>query len=357
METLRITVLHEYGAKNHYTALQYLCNEKKYDINYREFGIAPQIKTIIKKSKRNPTNALISNLFFLFRKTVFCSKKEIIILGIAPLDIRMILLLFILRHDTIFIHNSWPEWKDGNFPKNNSGIAKKIWMYAIKNKVSGFFAVSEKTRNGFLNYFHLNNKYKCEVVYHSVPDDCYANEEIILCKEKTKKILFIGRLVEAKGLRLVKEIASHLKDHTIHIIGDGPDKHLLADYGNIIMHGFISDRVEINSISDQCSFLLQPSLNVKGWQEAFGLTVLESMARGIPVIATKQPGPKEIIRDGQGFIFDEIQYINNAINIIEKLDLDTWKEVSMSAFRRSQDFSKNKLALKWSNLIDESLGR
>ncbi len=49
-------------------------------------------------------------------------------------------------------------------------------------------------------------------------------------------------------------------------------------------------------------------LLVPSWEEAFGRVVVEGMAMGLPVIATSNGGPPEIIRDGQtGFILDPQQ--------------------------------------------------
>lgn len=53
-------------------------------------------------------------------------------------------------------------------------------------------------------------------------------------------------------------------------------------------------------VADAHGVFVQPALF-----EAFGLTVIEAMASGLPVFATRHGGPLEIIRDGQcGFHVD-----------------------------------------------------
>ena len=81
-------------------------------------------------------------------------------------------------------------------------------------------------------------------------------------------------------------------------MGDGPyfaELHSLRDSlrskGDIILAGYRADAARLLGAADLC---VVPSV----WQEAFGLAVLEAMARGKPVIATKVGGIPEIVEDG-----------------------------------------------------------
>jgi glycosyltransferase involved in cell wall biosynthesis len=352
VETLRIIVVHEYGALNHYTALKYFCDNNNYELKFHEFGITPQIKAIIKKNRLKNLRRFFSNLCFLLRRLISNKRNEIIILGVAPLDLRLALLLWIFRNNKVYIHNSWPEWQDGQFPKGNSCVAKKVWTYALKNNIAGFFAVSRKTYREFINYFCFD-KYNSEVVYHSLKQGWLMDEAEIILKEKKRHILFMGRLVKEKGLVNILKIAKACPRYTFHIIGDGPDSYVLKNQKNIIIHGHLSELEKIKEIVDRCSFLLQPSISCKGWKEAFGLTVIEAMSRGIPVIATNQPGPLEIIDNKQGFIFTEETYLSCAIEVIDTLDYETWKKMSLASYNRAKDFTIDKLSEKWGNLLDE----
>jgi glycosyltransferase involved in cell wall biosynthesis len=57
------------------------------------------------------------------------------------------------------------------------------------------------------------------------------------------------------------------------------------------------------------------------WPEPFGLVMVESMAAGTPVIATRRGSTEEIIVDGKtGFLCDHISECIHAIDQIEKLD-------------------------------------
>jgi glycosyltransferase involved in cell wall biosynthesis len=57
---------------------------------------------------------------------------------------------------------------------------------------------------------------------------------------------------------------------------------------------FLGERSDVPTVLAASDLLLAPS-----WKEAFGRTVLEGMASGIPVVATRIGGPAEVIRDGE----------------------------------------------------------
>lgn len=56
---------------------------------------------------------------------------------------------------------------------------------------------------------------------------------------------------------------------------------------------FLGDREDIPAVLRALDLLLVPS-----WEEPFGLSVIEAMAAGVPVVATSCGGPAEIIDDG-----------------------------------------------------------
>ena len=77
-------------------------------------------------------------------------------------------------------------------------------------------------------------------------------------------------------------------------------------------------------IADKKGIFVQPGLF-----EGFGLTVLEAMISGLPVIATKYGGPLEIIQNNKnGFHIDPINK-EESINILENV-VEKFKQVSES---------------------------
>jgi len=88
-------------------------------------------------------------------------------------------------------------------------------------------------------------------------------------------------------------------------------------------------------IADNKGVFVQPGLF-----EGFGLTVLEAMTSGLPVVATKYGGPLEIIENGiNGFHIDpvdEVQSTNMLVDVIKKINEQDgfWKGISDASIKR-----------------------
>ena len=82
--------------------------------------------------------------------------------------------------------------------------------------------------------------------------------------------------------------------------------------------------------------------HVDAWVETFGLTILEAMAFGIPVIVPPVGGPAEIVTDGiEGYLISSYETNNIAEKIKTlSLDKDEWTRLSRNALMRSKDFNE-----------------
>jgi glycosyltransferase involved in cell wall biosynthesis len=111
----------------------------------------------------------------------------------------------------------------------------------------------------------------------------------------------IGRMTEQKGyeylLRAVPEVLSIITQVEFWFIGDGP---LRSDLENISINLgiqkhvlFLGIREDIANLFRKMDLFILPSI-----YEGLPTVVLESMANGVPVIATDVPGTREIIHDG-----------------------------------------------------------
>ena len=127
----------------------------------------------------------------------------------------------------------------------------------------------------------------------------------------TKRILFVGRLMEVKGIDVLIKAFSRLLgderfcDWVLDVVGDGPELDSLTDLSrkmgvdqNIHFHGS-KQRSEIKSFYDQADLFILPSRTTSlGEKEGLGLVILEAMMSGIPVIGTDCGGIKETIEHG-----------------------------------------------------------
>ena len=121
----------------------------------------------------------------------------------------------------------------------------------------------------------------------------------------------IGRLAagKVKGFDLLLAAACLLRetrpDLHVLIVGDGPRRPFLEDVAERL--GILSQVRFVGGVEDIRVPLALMDVFVfpSRWPEAFGLTLIEAMAAGKPVVATRMGAVPELIRDGvDGFLID-----------------------------------------------------
>ena len=116
--------------------------------------------------------------------------------------------------------------------------------------------------------------------------------------EREKKFIFVGQLIERKGIDLlVKAFSEFHKKHSdwsLHVIGSGPLVHLLNAPG-ITVEGFKPPDY-VASIMRQSRFLILPS-----YEEHWGLVVHEATLSGCGLIVSRAVGSSfDLVSDGNG---------------------------------------------------------
>lgn len=126
--------------------------------------------------------------------------------------------------------------------------------------------------------------------------------------QSAARFLFIGRLIEVKGLdTLLDAFADIAPEHPaarLTLVGSGPLENALKAQAESLG---IADRVEFTGHRDDIESLLAAS-NV-GVQcsrlEGLSNTLLESMASGLPMVASRISGNEDFVRDGEnGWLFE-----------------------------------------------------
>ena len=110
-------------------------------------------------------------------------------------------------------------------------------------------------------------------------------------------VLFVGRLERYKGIFLLLEVARKLSSVPFVFAGEGPDgdaaRAASVDLDNVEWRGNLDDAM-LSEARERAFCAIVPSLG----PEPFGLTSIEALAHGLPVIASAIGGLSETIRDG-----------------------------------------------------------
>jgi glycogen(starch) synthase len=112
------------------------------------------------------------------------------------------------------------------------------------------------------------------------------------------RLLYVGRLDERKGVLTAVEALSHLPaEATITFVGRGPAADAIGRRAAALG---LADRVEVTAVdrSELADVYRSASafLFTSEWDEPFGLTPIEAMACGTPVVATATGGSGEFLR-------------------------------------------------------------
>ncbi len=168
------------------------------------------------------------------------------------------------------------------------------------------------------------------------------------CTEKYDYVLYVGRLVEYKGLPILLKAMNIVQRELpikLVVVGDGEDRkrfEFLAKKLNVDVEfkGRLKDRDKINAIK-RARILVLPS---QSRLEAFGIVLLEAMACGTPVIASNIAGVRVVAREG-GFVFYDVEDLAEKI-----LKIATNDSIAIALGRRGRRAVEEKY--DWKTVID-----
>lgn len=176
----------------------------------------------------------------------------------------------------------------------------------------------------------------CATVYNGLPMENYPYTD-----SAQDYLLFVGRIDEEKGVHIACDVAVRLKkkliiaaklDDTVPHIKSYFEKQVrprLEKHPQLLHWiGEVDEKVR-NSLMQNALCLLHPIT----WHEPFGLTLIESMACGCPVVAFDKGSIPEIIQDGKtGFIVENAKQMALAIGKIGLISRAYCHEYSAGTF-------------------------
>ena len=173
-------------------------------------------------------------------------------------------------------------------------------------------------------------------------------------------IVYSGRLTQEKGLLPLVEAIRQLSDMPqlkLLIIGAstyGPDEQPTAYMqqiqqaaqpvsSQVVFTGFV-DYDRVPSLLKMADMAVVPSL----WEEPFGLTVVEAMAAGLPLVTTRCGGIPEVC-EGAAVIVDREALADRLATAIRTLyhDAAQRQQLSAAALERSRQFDKDSYAKRF----------
>lgn len=179
----------------------------------------------------------------------------------------------------------------------------------------------------------------------------YYNEEATVIPPPVKLSLFnispkienyflaAARFLPYKRLDLAIEALGRLGWH-LRIIGDGPERARLKGIAGptIEFVGLVSDE-KLRELYSHCQAFIFPQ------EEDFGITAIEAMASGRPVIAYQAGGALEIIKEGISGIFFKEQTVDSLVEALKKFKNYSFEpqKIRQEALRFDKEIFKEKI--------------
>lgn len=184
-------------------------------------------------------------------------------------------------------------------------------------------AVSENVAEALRKHLDLEFHERIQTIYSGIDLSVFRP---IPDLEKQWDLAFMGRLETMKSVDLFPKMLSILKptfpDLKMMMTGDGSLKDWLfnefEEQGVAYMVDYqgVVETEDVPVLINKSKIFLYPSR-----QEPFGLSIVEAMACGIPVVTTDVFGPREIIRhdhDGIAVPPDDVEALAEAIEMLLK---------------------------------------
>lgn len=173
----------------------------------------------------------------------------------------------------------------------------RLWDRHASTRVDHYIANSQNTRQRIRKYYRRD----ATVIYP--PVEIYSHMGAIASKREGNYWLTVSRLFKHKNIHLAVKAFSKL-EWPLMVIGDGPEREglerLAKKNGNYVRFlGCQPDQI-VQQYYNDCLAFVMPQ------EEDFGITPLEAMSYGKPVLALKRGGALEYIREGiNGEFFED----------------------------------------------------
>jgi glycosyltransferase involved in cell wall biosynthesis len=164
----------------------------------------------------------------------------------------------------------------------------------------------------------------------------YANDDVVS--------VFVGRLAPEKNLSFLLQSFHDVAMTNLHVrlllVGDGPERKKLEtqakrlDLGSKVIFTGIVPYSEVPRYLAASDLFITPSIT-----ESFGLSTVEAMATGLPVLGINSPGTVDLIEDGiTGLISADDLAIFTAKFMLLSTHPDLRREMGKKAIQASKNY-------------------
>lgn len=291
-------------------------------------------KSILENIRRNKLNLLLVPLYFFSNMVYFIylnSKfryRLVNIHWIIPSGLFGIILKPFFKYKLVITSHGSDIF---GFKKSLLSEGIKFLTKLIIRYCDTLIVVSSALRNE-VNKLYSPSAYKVKVISMGIDFKLFNTVSKSKQIVDTPVLLFVGRLAEEKGVEYLIRACNILEKKMkfeCWIVGEGPYRRfyegLARELGltkEVTFKGF-KQHEELVEIMKKADYFIGPSITSKGGaKEGFGLVFLESMAAGLPVIATNVGGIPDIVKNEETGLLIQEKNPEQIAKAVERLKKD-----------------------------------
>lgn len=195
-------------------------------------------------------------------------------------------------------------------------------------------------------------KKKAIVVGNPISIEQIRNKAEIAIDKEAFDVVFLGRLTEQKNPLLFVEVIKTLSEKKdVRAVMIGGDRELGTQTRKKVEEEGLSNTIYLKGFLENPYGILKNSklLCLPSIWEGFGLVVVEALALGVPVVASRVGGVPTIIKGKEGRLCDEKQqFIDSLYELLNNEEI--YKEAVNSALQRADELDN---ITEYSNFIRE----
>jgi colanic acid/amylovoran biosynthesis glycosyltransferase len=173
------------------------------------------------------------------------------------------------------------------------------------------------------------------------------------------RILFVGRLVEKKGVSVLLEALRLLdgRGYDLRLVGDGPLRPQLTSLSAGLSATFVGvlGREALAAEYGAASIAVFPSVAAaSGDQDGLPVALLEAMSAGCAVLASDLPGLRDAVVDGESGLLTAPGSAQELATALGRLlgDPALCDQLGRAAATRAQDYSLEAIGVRYVALLD-----
>jgi glycosyltransferase involved in cell wall biosynthesis len=352
----RLVIAHETDGRKYYQVLIDIAAADGLQLAFFETMIERELARRALHHRRPPAGmAAFWWRNWRFRLAVPRRRDEVVVLGMGPWDPRMLWYGRLARRNRVIYSASWPDWTGGPVPRDFgplNGALARAWGRVFAEPGAEIVAVTPGVAASLAARFpHA----RITVIPHVAHRAFFAHRRgVVSPSDQPLRVAQVGELSAKKGVPRLPEILARVGDRPIEVslIGDGPLAGEAAAMGRewpIRTLGHVADRDRLAQLVAAHDVLLVPSQRTRGWEELFGMVIVEAQAAGVVPVASAHVGPRQLITDGHdGFLLDEDD-VDGFAERLRRLDGDRTRLAAMraAAVRAAEPYHPDAIAERW----------